>query len=483
MAPAIPPPACPECAGALRGDQRYCLSCGARVAAPRLDPVLQARGAEPAAPVAAAPGVSLPGPRLAALLTLSVLAAGTLVGALSGTAPTAEGAPAARRVVLLAAPPAPVVATAPAPAVPAPTPEAPAPTPAPNASVPAAPEPTPAAEAPANSAPPPAVDPAPTPEDPAPTPDDDTPLVTPPAEAPAGPAITHVWVLSLTGHGNPDAFGPAAPDPFFREELARQGVLLNNVHAVSPGSLADGLALLAGASPTPATAADCPDLARGCIVNRTNLLEQLDGTGRTWKAYVEPAPGAPAAACTPAPGPLAARDPVVFLHSVVKDPACASHLAGLDALDADLADPELTPAFSLLVPNACHDGSPSPCVPEAPAGLPAASEPTRSVLDRIRASKAYADGGLVVVLFDHGAAGDLSARRGAPAGQGGGAIGAVLLSPFVTPGHQVAAAYDQFSVLRTVEQLFSLPLLAGAAEPGVKAFGPRVFDATPPAAG
>jgi len=75
--------------------------------------------------------------------------------------------------------------------------------------------------------------------------------------------------------------------------------------------------------------------------------------------------------------------------------------------------------------------------------------------------------------------GDRSARRGAPAGQGGGAIGAVLLSPFVTPGHQVAAAYDQYSVLRSVERIFSVPLLGGAAEHGVKGFGPAVFDATP----
>ncbi len=89
----------------------------------------------------------------------------------------------------------------------------------------------------------------------------------------------------------------------------------------------------------------------------------------------------------------------------------------------------------------------------------------------------------MVVLFDHGAPGDTSARKGAPKGQGGGAVGAVLLSPFVTPGHQVAAAYDQYSVLKTVEQLFGLPALGGATERGVKAFGPKVFDAAPKPAG
>lgn len=478
-----PATACAECAAPLAPDQRYCLSCGARCAAPRLDPLAHAHGNQAGSATAAAPPIApaaLPGPRIAALLTLAVLAVGTGIGVLAGADAPVARATAGRRIVLLDSPaPAPVAApaTTPAPAAsdpvpvdtPAPADVTPAPATAPEApAAPVAPEPAaPAAPAPSSSS------------------GDDTPLVDPTPAAPTGPAISHVWVVSLSGHGHPDTFGPTAPDPWFREVLARQGALLNNVHAVSPGSLADGLALLAGTPPRPATDQDCPDLAQGCTVPEADgsLLEQLDGVGKTWKAYVEPAPDGTTASCKPASGPVAARNPVAFLEGVTKDPACPSHLAGLDALDADLVDPETTPAFSLLVPNACHDGRDAPCAQGAPAGLPAASQPVHDLLDRIRASKAYTDGGLIVVLFDHGVPGDTSARKGAPKGQGGGSVGAVLLSPFVTPGHQIAAAYDQYSVLKTVEQLFSVPALGGAGEPGVKAFGPKVFDAKPPSTG
>lgn len=467
---------CPECDVPVAADQRYCLACGARCGARRLEPLAHARLEEPSPEPAAVP-VALPGPRLAAFLAVGVLGAGTLIGALAGSEAPAARAAAGKRIVLLGTPPVASAAAAPTSTPPAITEEEPA------AELPVAPEPDavtePAVELPVTQEPPVPVEEE-TPTEDTPAEDQDTPLTEDTPEA-TGPPVKHVWVLSLSGHGHTDTFGPTAPDAFFREELARQGALLNNVHAVSPGALGSGLALMAGAPPRPATDTDCPDLSQGCTVPKADgsLLEQLDGTGRTWKAYVEPGPDGTPASCTPAPGPVAARNPVAFLEGVTKDPACASHVVGTDALAADLADPEQTPTFSLVIPNACHDGRDAPCIPGAPAGLPAASAPTRATLDVIRASKAYADGGLVVVLFDHGRTGDTSTRKGVPAGQGGGAVGAVLLSPFVTPGHQVAAAYDQFSVLKTVEQLFGLPALGGAGEPGVKAFGPKVFDAAP----
>lgn len=464
------PNRCAFCDSPLAHDQHYCLSCGERCGPPRLDPLHFARGRPGDAIGAAAilPSAALPGPRVAALLAAIVLGTGTLIGAVAGSeAPAARAAVAGKRIVLLAPPPAAPVAPAP-PAVPAadvPVVDPPAEAPAPPAELPTA---APEAAASIPDAPPV----APTEEESA-----DTLEVTPAPTVPAGPPISHVWVLSLSGHGHADAFGPAASDPWFREVLSREGVLLNNVHAVSPGSLGSGLALLAGAPRRPATDADCPDLAQGCTVAAADgsLLEQLDATGRTWKAYVEPTPGSPPPSCTPAPGPVAARNPVAFLEGVTRDRSCATRVVGLETLTADLTDAATTPTFSLIVPNACHDGRDTPCAPGAPAGLAAAAAPTRATLDAIRGSAAYAEGGLVIVLFDHGVPGDTSARKGTT-GPAGGAVGAVLLSPFVTPGRQVAAAYDQFSMLKTIEERLALPLLGGAAERGVKAFGPRVFD-------
>jgi hypothetical protein len=40
-----------------------------------------------------------------------------------------------------------------------------------------------------------------------------------------------------------------------------------------------------------------------------------------------------------------------------------------------------------------------------------------------------------------------------------------------------AVPYNHYSLLRTVEAIFSLPPLGYAAEPGLKPFGPEVFSA------
>jgi hypothetical protein len=58
-------------------------------------------------------------------------------------------------------------------------------------------------------------------------------------------------------------------------------------------------------------------------------------------------------------------------------------------------------------------------------------------------------------------------------GPGGGDVGAVLLSPFVKAGTRSTLAYNHYSLLATVEDLFGLPRIADAV--GVQAFGSDVF--------
>src|SRR4051812_5051197 len=90
--------ACTECAAALSVDQRYCLHCGARQGAPRVD-ALAELGLAPAAAVGAfavpaappAPAPSIPPyadpPRRTSRVLVAVLAAGALTvgGALGAT--------------------------------------------------------------------------------------------------------------------------------------------------------------------------------------------------------------------------------------------------------------------------------------------------------------------------------------------------------------------------------------------------------------
>jgi phosphatidylinositol-3-phosphatase len=60
-------------------------------------------------------------------------------------------------------------------------------------------------------------------------------------------------------------------------------------------------------------------------------------------------------------------------------------------------------------------------------------------------------------------------------GPGGGRVGAVLLSPFIKPATHSAVAYNQYSLLRSVEDLFGLSHLGDAKQTQVHSFGRDVY--------
>jgi hypothetical protein len=62
------------------------------------------------------------------------------------------------------------------------------------------------------------------------------------------------------------------------------------------------------------------------------------------------------------------------------------------------------------------------------------------------------------------------------AGPGGGKVGAVLISPFIAPGTVVPtkAAYNHYSALASIEDLFGLPRL-GEAQTVTSTFDKHVY--------
>jgi len=223
------------------------------------------------------------------------------------------------------------------------------------------------------------------------------------------------------------------------------------------------------------------------------------------------------------------RDPFSYFDGVIHAPECAHEDIGMEGLSADLKSAARTPTFSYIVPDLCDDGRPTPCAPDAPSGLPAANAFLRRVVPEILAAPAYRRGGLLIVTTDQapptGEYADSSAccvqpRFAAPsqplpstAGpatttsttttpatttpapatpaaptpasttpavqlppSGGGQVGALLLSPYVKAGTANQEPFNDFSLLRTLENLFGLAHLGYAALPKVEALGASVFN-------
>jgi hypothetical protein len=507
---------CDDCGGAIGPGQRYCLECGSRnaplpaVVANRVN-ALKERGrpggagakGSPSAPAdlaAAEAGEAtskagrwdfMPSPQVAAVAVMALLAAGVVLG--SVTNPLAQGAGAASIILEEMGGPAPEEVEEPVAEVPEPVAEAPSFT-----AVPEAPLEAPLEEEATGAEPAPS--PNPVPFDPE---EEEEPL----------PEIKHVFLIVLDGHGYEEVFGKASAMPYFSQTLAGEGKLLPNYYAVAQGGLANEVALLSGQGPTPQTALNCPESTpvapgtvsaegqvegEGCVypAEIKTLPGQLTEAKLTWKAYVEPDPVA------------AWRKPFAYFAALGEDPEAAQHEGGLDQLATDLKDPKDTPSFSYIVPNACHDGSETPCAPEQPAGLAASEEFLKTIVPEITASPAYqSEGGLIAITFDQApqtspepdtssccatpeypnlpapaapAAAEPPATGPVKPTGGGGQVGMLLISPYLAPDTvEESTYYNHFSFLRSVEELFGLEPLGYAAEPALTGFEPSLFDASP----
>jgi hypothetical protein len=454
----------------------------------------------------------MPEPRSAAIAVLTVLGFGVLLGGLTG--PAAQSAGIAPIVLYSEAEPPPPAEPVSEPAAEAPEPVVVAEAPPAAAEVPVE------AEAPEETA--------------AAPPKKKLPPELP--EEPGLPPVQHVFVIVLADHGFEETYGPTSTSTYMAKTLPEKGELLSNYYAVTSGDLANEIALVSGQGPNPATAANCleykefatPALSatkqaegEGCIypAEAETLPGQLVAAKKSWKAYIggigngqagEPTTcrhsgigeADPAQAPRPADPYETWRNPFVYFHSIVDSPECAERDVGLEQLSVDLKKEARTPSFSYIVPDACHDGSETPCEPGAPAGLAAAQSWLETTIAEIEASPAYKTSGLIAITSAQARQDlpepDTSACCGTPEypnlpapevappvtsgpvkeSGGGGRVGMLLLSPFVAPGSvNETGYYNHFSFLLSVGELLEVtPPLGYAAEPVLTAFDSSVFN-------
>ncbi len=351
-------------------------------------------------------------------------------------------------------------------------------------------------------------------------------LLIAPARAAAVPPIGHVWVVVLENTSYAESFGPDAKVPYFSRDLPAQGALLTQYFGTTHFSLGNYLAMISGQPSNAETQADCQQfsdfkggvdvgggvlLGSGCVqpTRTKTLVDQLEAKGISWKGYMEDLANGPGPDTCRHPA-VGARDttqsakvsdqyatrhnPFMYFHSIIDDQArCDAHVVDASRLADDLASAATTPAFSFVTPNLCDDGHDEPsCVDGRPGGLVAADAYLQRTIPAILASPAYKADGLVLVTFDEAEASGPSADSasccnqptgpnttspGGPLTPGGGRIGAVALSRFITPGTTSTVPYNHYSFLRSMEDTFGIPEHLGYAnQMGLAAFGGDVYS-------
>ncbi len=354
------------------------------------------------------------------------------------------------------------------------------------------------------------------------------------------PPIRHVFIIVLENKAFGETFGPDSGAPYLARTLSKMGAQVPNYYGVTHESLGNYIAMVSGQGSNPQTQIDCQfytafvgtkigaygqALGTGCVYPASvkTIANQLNSSGLTWKGYMEDmgnAPGQPKTCRHPLLGSrdttqsarvgdqyAARHNPFVYFDSILNTPMCARDDVALTQLPSDLRSVATTPNYSFITPNLCDDGHDLKCVDGRTGGLPAADRFLRLWVPRIMRSPAYKRDGMIAIVFDEAEdvldyvkshpkgvppGGDASSccnelqfpntanNGGLNVGRGGGRTGAVLLSPFIEPGTVDKVAYNHFSLLRSVEDIFGLGHLGYAGVPGLRALGADAFTCYEP---
>ncbi len=280
--------------------------------------------------------------------------------------------------------------------------------------------------------------PTPDPTPAAATPTDPAPPPAPPLGA--VPAFSHVFVIVMENHEYGTVIGsPAAP---YINRLAAGYGLATNYYGASHPSLPNYLALTAGS--TFGIASDCTT----CYVNATNIADQVEASGRSWKAYMEDMP----TPCYLGPwsGNYAMKhDPFVYYTDIRNNPArCAAHVVPFTQLGTDVSRGQV-PNFVWITPNMCNDMH--------DCGVSTGDAWLGTVVPTIIGSAAYRNGGVLFITWDEG-----SSNAGCCADTWGGHVATLVISPRSISGFRSTIAENHYGLLRTIEDALHLAHLGAA---------------------
>jgi phospholipase C len=249
----------------------------------------------------------------------------------------------------------------------------------------------------------------------------------------AVPAFDHVLVIALENKTQSQVLGNRRA-PWFNA-LAKRYAVFSRYNGVTHPSLPNYLALVSGA--THGIRSDCV----GCVVSGRNLADTLEKADLRWKVYAE---GLPRAGFTGPFAGLYAKKHVPFLYfrDVLGRRERRRLVVPLGQLSRDLAAGAL-PAFSLIVPNLCHDMHSCPvAVGDAWLG--------RFVRPLLRSEELSQS--VVFVVTDESS----SLLTNGP-------VPALALGPTVVPGSRYSAPTSHYGLLRTIEDAWGLPRLGHSA--------------------
>jgi phosphatidylinositol-3-phosphatase len=247
------------------------------------------------------------------------------------------------------------------------------------------------------------------------------------------PAFAHVFIIMMENKERGQVMGSASA-PYINHLAAQYGNAANYTGVAHP-SLPNYMAITGGQT---VFTTDC----QGCVTPARHLVDQVVDSGRHWKAYMESMP----AACTTTDSGLYVQKHNPFIHYtdvVGNSVRCTNHVVPFTSFAADLKSTSLAD-YVWISPNICNDMH--------SCSIATGDTWLSTVVPEILGSPAFSNS-VLFLLWDEG-----TTTIG-----GGGLVPAVVVSNWTRAGLTSTTALNHYSVLRTIEDAWSLPRLGHAA--------------------
>ena len=198
----------------------------------------------------------------------------------------------------------------------------------------------------------------------------------------------------------------------------------------------------------------------------SHLVTQLETAGISWKSYQEDidtgvCPLSGVKEYAPKHNPMVFFDDVTDTNSTTSA-HCIAHVKPYTVLATDLASAATTARYNFITPNLCNDmhgeAFTSKCGGSfTPDLVKMGDDWLKSEIPKIQASDAYKAGGVIFVVWDEGSG---------LVGGSDGPIGMIVVSSLAKVKYSNSIAYTHSSTLKTIETIFGVPLIRGAAASG-----------------
>jgi phosphatidylinositol-3-phosphatase len=285
------------------------------------------------------------------------------------------------------------------------------------------------------------------------------------------PGLTQSHVYLIMGENTELTQVNKINAPYLTSTLKPAGAWLTDYYALTHFSEANYVGLMSGQFN------HCQQFdgsAASCHEDWDNLFHQLDGVGVPWQSWMESMPAPCTLTSTGAAKTQnhygAKHNPAIFFDNIEGDGGVWSTTPGAECIANDLpaggtgpndmsafnaaVTDGRTASFNLVVPNECEDAHDN-CPPQKTA----VAQFDAFLASEVPVIQGADPNALIIITFDEGTSnkGPANSKQFA----GGGNVVFLALGPQVAPGVYDAPS-NHFGLLRTLEDGYTLPHLAGA---------------------